>query len=78
MKSGFINEDGLIKYLYAFWYSYYLATQNRPNFARKLFPCFDEPSFKVPFAVSISRPMNYTTLFNSGLLSSEEMYVILV
>lgn len=26
---------------------YYLATYMRPNNARRLFPCFDEPGFKV-------------------------------
>lgn len=50
----------------------YLATQNRPNYARKMFPCFDEPAFKVPFTVSISRPSNYTTLFGSPILSTEQ------
>lgn len=49
----------------------YFATQNRPNYARKIFPCFDEPAFKVPFTVSISRPSNYTTLFNTEVVSTE-------
>lgn len=54
-------------------YSTYFATQNRPNYARKLFPCFDEPAFKVPYTVSISRPSNYTTLFNTQVLSTEKL-----
>lgn len=56
------------------YYSNYLATQNRPNYARKVFPCFDEPAFKVPYTVSIARPENYTTLFISPVESTEPMY----
>jgi len=51
----------------------YLATHMRPNNARRLFPCFDEPAFKVPFIVSISRPRNYMTLFNTPVMTSEDM-----
>ncbi|KAM7360043.1 aminopeptidase N isoform 1-T2 [Cochliomyia hominivorax] len=52
---------------------YYLATYMRPNNARRLFPCFDEPGFKVPFKVSISRPRDYITLFNTPLLRTDEL-----
>ncbi|XP_037027645.1 aminopeptidase N [Bradysia coprophila] len=52
---------------------HYLATHTRPNNARHIFPCFDEPGFKVPFTVSISRPKNYTTLFNVRVQSTVEM-----
>lgn len=54
------------------FYRTYLVTQNRPNYARKIFPCFDEPAFKVPYTVSISRPSDYTTLFNSEVSSTEQ------
>lgn len=54
---------------------YYLATHTRPNNARRLFPCFDEPGYKVPYTVSISRPKNYTTLFNVRVQSTVEMFV---
>ncbi|XP_033241603.1 aminopeptidase N isoform X1 [Drosophila pseudoobscura] len=46
----------------------YLATNLKPNNARRLFPCFDEPGLKVPFTVSIARPKNFTTVFNTPLL----------
>jgi hypothetical protein len=52
----------------------YLATQMRPNNARRLFPCFDEPSYKVPFTVSISRPKNFTTLFNTDVKTTDETH----
>lgn len=57
----------------AFVFRHYLATHMRPNNARKLFPCFDEPHFKVPYIVSISRPKNFMTLFNTPVKSTEEM-----
>lgn len=44
----------------------------RPNNARRVFPCFDEPGFKVPFSVSISRPKDYATLFNMLVESTSE------
>lgn len=45
----------------------YVATHMRPNNARRLFPCFDEPQFKTPFNVSIARPRTHHTLFNTEL-----------
>ena len=53
-------------------YDYY-ATYMRPHKARKLFPCIDEPGYKVPFVVSISRPKHYVTLFNTPLINTVEM-----
>lgn len=50
-------------------YEYY-ATYMRPHNARKLFPCFDEPGFKVPFTVSISHPKNYVALFNTPVVKT--------
>ncbi|XP_055586329.1 aminopeptidase N isoform X2 [Uranotaenia lowii] len=51
----------------------YFATHFRPNLARRVFPCFDEPAYKVPFQVSIVRPKGYHTLFNTELESSETL-----
>lgn len=51
----------------------YLATHMRPNNARRLFPCMDEPQFKTPFRVSIARPRNYHTLFNTAVESTTDM-----
>ncbi|XP_013142020.1 PREDICTED: glutamyl aminopeptidase [Papilio polytes] len=41
-----------------------VATQLRPNNARRVFPCFDEPEFKAPFDVSVVRPCKMTALSN--------------
>lgn len=50
-------------------YSYF-ATYFRPHYARRVFPCFDEPAYKVPFLVTIIRPKEYHTLFNTPLKST--------
>lgn len=51
----------------------YFASYFRPNHARRVFPCFDEPSFKVPFQVTIVRPKHLKTLFNTDVMSSENL-----
>ncbi|XP_070136464.1 aminopeptidase N isoform X2 [Drosophila bipectinata] len=45
----------------------FLATNLKPNNARRLLPCFDEPEIKVPFKVSIARPEEYVAVFNTML-----------
>lgn len=49
----------------------YFATYFRPHHARRVFPCFDEPAYKVPFQVTIVRPKGFHTLFNTELESSD-------
>nr|XP_040240358.1 aminopeptidase N [Anopheles coluzzii] len=45
----------------------FIGTYFRPHHARRVFPCFDEPSYKVPFNVSIVRPRTHHVLFNTAL-----------
>lgn len=54
---------------------WYVASHFRPNMARRAFPCFDEPAYKVPFMISIARTKNMTSLSNMPLDRSEDMYV---
>ncbi|RYF10918.1 MAG: M1 family peptidase, partial [Deltaproteobacteria bacterium] len=43
----------------------YVFSQFEPLFARRAFPCFDEPRFKVPFQVSLSIPDGLTAVTNT-------------
>ncbi|KAF7279863.1 hypothetical protein GWI33_006670 [Rhynchophorus ferrugineus] len=51
---------------------WYVATFMRPNLARNVFPCFDEPAYKVPFQVTIIRPKHMRAIFNMPLESSSD------
>jgi aminopeptidase N len=44
---------------------FYAYTQFEATDARRAFPCFDEPSFKTPYDVTISSPQGMTALSNS-------------
>ncbi|KAK5649362.1 hypothetical protein RI129_000391 [Pyrocoelia pectoralis] len=52
---------------------WFVASQLRPNLARKVFPCFDEPAFKANFVVSIVRCNTMKSLSNMPLSKSEEL-----
>ncbi len=50
--------------------SWYVFTQFEPLEARRAFPCFDQPSFKAPFRVTLRVPDGNTALANAPELSS--------
>ncbi|XP_064212579.1 aminopeptidase N isoform X1 [Tribolium castaneum] len=52
---------------------WFVATHLRPNLARKVFPCFDEPAYKVPFVITVARQKNMVALSNMPLKNSEQM-----
>jgi alanyl aminopeptidase len=43
----------------------YLFTQFEPTDARRAFPCWDEPSFKIPYRVTLQVPEGLTALTNT-------------
>ncbi len=51
------------------WYAF---TQFEATFARRAFPCFDEPGFKVPFALSVRVPKGMRAFANTPVKSQED------
>jgi len=52
------------------WYAF---SDFEPTDARRAFPCFDEPSFKVPVEVSITAPTGMTALANMPERAHEDV-----
>ena len=50
----------------------YLFTQFEPLAARRVFPCFDEPAFKAPFAVTLVAPKALVALANTPRIEQSE------
>jgi len=48
------------------------ATQFEAADARRVFPCFDEPAFKAPWALAIEAPRGATVLSNARPIAEEE------
>ncbi len=44
----------------------YIFTQFESTDARAAFPCFDEPSYKVPWQVTVTIPQQYTAISNTS------------
>ncbi|KJH46568.1 hypothetical protein DICVIV_07351 [Dictyocaulus viviparus] len=48
------------------------VTQFEPSYARKMFPCFDEPNFKATFQLSVIREAHHVVRSNSIMKISKE------
>ncbi|XP_072384993.1 membrane alanyl aminopeptidase-like [Diabrotica undecimpunctata] len=53
--------------------NYLVATQLEPTYARRVFPCFDEPSFKATFQVSFTLGPNIIPRTNTKLETSNQI-----
>ncbi|CAG9815486.1 unnamed protein product [Phaedon cochleariae] len=51
---------------------WFAATHMRPNMARSVFPCYDEPVYRVPMVVSVARHKNMTSISNMPLESTTQ------
>jgi alanyl aminopeptidase len=49
----------------------YLFTQFESTDARGAFPCFDEPSYKVPWQLTLTIPQEYTAVSNTSILKQD-------
>ncbi|EDV28935.1 uncharacterized protein TRIADDRAFT_52305 [Trichoplax adhaerens] len=45
-----------------------VASQSQPNYARRIIPCFDEPSFPAVFVASVIVSMDYSAISNTEIL----------
>jgi alanyl aminopeptidase len=51
---------------------WYVASQFESIFARLAFPCFDEPSFKVPWQLTLQVPTEDSAFSNTAIVSEQE------
>ncbi|XP_072453213.1 aminopeptidase Q isoform X2 [Notamacropus eugenii] len=75
--SGFVNQthrDGLFRNLYSDQgrLRALIASQLEPTFARRIFPCFDEPAMKATFSITIVHHPAYVALSNMPVLVMSE------
>ena len=67
----------VIKYYvckYDWYFRYSVASFLSPTQARRVWPCFDEPSLKANFSVTIIHPPEYTALSNMPSTGDPELY----
>jgi cytosol alanyl aminopeptidase len=50
---------------------WYIFTKFEPVTARRVFPCFDEPSFKVPWPLTLHVPKDLKAFSNTAVVSEE-------
>jgi aminopeptidase N len=51
---------------------WYAATQMEATWARRVFPCFDEPTFKVPWRLALHVKREHTALGNAPVVSETD------
>ncbi|KAL7025611.1 hypothetical protein ACKWTF_013562 [Chironomus riparius] len=63
-RGSYLDENAVRKY--------YLATHMQPTYARKVFPCYDEPKFKSVFNLTIIYLSGYHAIFNTDSIFGEQ------
>ncbi len=72
LKIGFSNtfsHQGIGIYKVAYEGKNYLFTQMEPEYARKSFPCWDAPEFKIPWELQLTVPGEFDAYANTPLIS---------
>jgi alanyl aminopeptidase len=67
---GVFPVDGLGMHRAHFDGNDYVFTQFESMYARRAFPCFDEPSFKIPYQITLNAPAGLTVVSNTPVASS--------
>ena len=62
---------------FASFFRYLATTQFEANHARRAFPCFDEPSFKATFNITLlRRDFPFRTISNMPMIRTESRYLM--
>jgi aminopeptidase N len=69
---GRFSTDALGMYHVSFEDNDYLFTQMESMYARRAFPVFDEPAFKIPYTLTISAPSGLVVIANMPVASTTE------
>ena len=70
--SGSYSTDALGMHRVTFEENDYVFTQMEAMYARRAFPLFDEPSFKLPYRLTITAPAGLTVLGNTPVDTTSE------
>jgi aminopeptidase N len=57
----------------SWFYSYIATTLFAPYHARRAFPCFDEPSFRATYDITIGHSTKYHAMSNADIIASRPM-----
>ena len=62
--SEFFFDKAQIYFILPLRCSYYVAARMKPNYARRIFPSYDEPRFKTMLKISLNTTSQYKAISN--------------